>query len=137
MQSNELERQKLWKRAESLCPVSKTLDIIGDKWSMLIIRDLLAGKRYYNEFLSSYEGISTNILAARLKAFVEHGLVERVVDSSGQGQGRAGKNAYELTNKGKDLYPVLHAIAFWGLEHIEGTAMLVDAERFTINQVDK
>jgi len=111
------------KRDSSVCPIAKTLDVIGDKWSLLIIRDLLAGKQQYKNFIASPEGISTNILAARLKSLEEHGIVKRC-----NANDESRKGVYALTEKGRDLYKVLDVMADWGLRHIEGTAKLINVE---------
>lgn len=100
----------------SVCPVANTLDRMGDKWSMLLIRDMLAGKSTYGQFLESPEGIPTNILADRLKRLEQFGIVARSVY-----QERPVRHAYALTAAGKQLGPVLRALADWGLENIPGT----------------
>ena len=89
------------------CPVANTLDRIGDKWSLLLVRDMLAGKTTYGQFLESPERIPTNILADRLKRMEHFGMVARSV--------------YSLTSEGKQLGSVLRAVADWGLENIAGT----------------
>ncbi len=95
------------------CPVSCSLELIGDKWSLLIIRDmLLFGKTTYNEFLASKEGISTNILNDRLVKLTEIGLITF--------SGTAKRKKYSLTKIGFDLKPVVEAIAAFGIKHIEG-----------------
>ncbi len=83
---------------------------------MLLVRDLFAGKSHYKEFSESPESIATNILADRLKKLEVEKLVEKFPSSV-----YPGKSAYRLTDKGRTLYPVLEAIADWGLEHIAGT----------------
>ena len=96
------------KRSE--CPISCTMDLVGDKWSLLIIRDLLyLGKTTYNEFLSSNEGISTNILNDRLVKLSEVGLITFT--------GTAKRKKYELTKMGRDLKPVLESVALFGIKH--------------------
>lgn len=96
------------KRSE--CPISCSLDLVGDKWSLLIIRDMLyLGKSTYNEFLSSKEGISTNILNDRLVKLTEDKLITFT--------GTAKRKKYELTKKGLDLKPVLESIAFFGMKY--------------------
>ncbi len=98
----------------SECPVSCGLDVFGDKWSLLIIRDLLlAGTGTYSEFLGSPEGISTNILAARLKRLSELGLIERC-----DPDGATRNNAYQLTARGQAMRPVVLAIAEWAEHHL-------------------
>jgi DNA-binding HxlR family transcriptional regulator len=98
------------------CPVANTLDRIGDKWSLLLVRDMLAGKTTYGQFLESPERIPTNILADRLKRMENFGMVARSVY-----QDRPVRYAYSLTSEGKQLGRVLRAVADWGLENIAGT----------------
>ena len=100
----------------SVCPVANTLDRIGDKWSLLLVRDMLAGKSTYGHFLASPEGIPTNILADRLKRLEQFGIVQRSAY-----QQKPVRHAYTLTAEGKQLGRVLRAIADWGLENIPGT----------------
>ena len=101
----------------SPCPVTNTLEIIGDKWTMVIIRDLVFGKKTYSEFQESPEGIPTNILADRLKRLEYCGVVTRRPY-----QDRPSRYEYVLTEKGKDLKKVLKALKDWGLTHIPGTS---------------
>lgn len=103
----------------SPCPVANSLDIVGDKWSLLVVRDLLHGKRTYKELAESPERIPTNILADRLKRLEQAGIV-----SSTPYQERPVRYAYSLTPKGKELGDVLHAFVRWGKRHIPGTAVL-------------
>ena len=100
----------------SQCPVAGTLDVLGDRWSLLVVRDLLRGKRRYAEFLESSEGIPTNILADRLKRLAAHGIISQRRYSV-----HPPRMEYELTTKGEDLRPVLRAMLDWGLEHVPGT----------------
>lgn len=103
-------------KRKSDCPLNCSLEIFGDKWTLLIIRDILVRKKkHYKEFLNSKEGISTNILADRLNLLVKHGILEKERDSENRLQ-----YIYEITPKGKDLFPVILAIAKWGKDHIEG-----------------
>lgn len=105
----------IWRR--SPCPIASTLDLLGDKWTLLIVRDLLYfGKRLYGEFADSPEKIPTNILADRLKRLEEHGLVEKTPY-----QEHPVRYAYALTVRGADLQPVLRAMVEWGNRHIPGT----------------
>ena len=99
-----------------MCPVANTLDRIGDKWSLLLVRDMLAGKSTYGHFLESPEGIPTNILADRLKRLEQSGIVQRSAY-----QQNPVRYAYTLTAAGKQLGRVLRALADWGLENIPGT----------------
>src|SRR5688572_23866348 len=91
------------------CPLNFGLEIFGDKWSLLIIRDLMFfGKRYYNEFLASSEGISTNILAERLTMLEKEKIIKKEKDPS-----HKQKLIYSLTEKGIDLAPILINIGLW------------------------
>lgn len=99
----------------SCCPVACTLDILGDRWTLLVIRDLYFGKSHFSEFLRSPEGIASNILADRLHLLTAHGLAERRTAPSGK------RATYHLTEKGKTLGPVLRAVRNWGLANIDGT----------------
>lgn len=101
----------------STCPVACALDVVGDRWTLLVIRDLLVGKRRYGDFLASPEGIPTNILAERLKRLEGAGLVSRVPYSE-----RPPRVEYHLTAAGRDLGCVVDALAAWGLERFPGTA---------------
>lgn len=100
----------------SRCPIANTLDLVGDKWSLLVIRDLLHGKQTYKEIAESPEGIPTSILADRLKRLEEAGII-----TSAAYQERPVRYAYTLTDKGKELGEVLLAIVRWGKKHIPGT----------------
>ena len=107
----------------SACPVANTLDIVGDKWSLLIIRDMRHGKRTYGELAESPEGIPTNILADRLRRLEEAGIIERAAY-----QERPVRYAYTLTAKGEDLGELLGALVRWGKKHIPGTRTRSEAE---------
>jgi DNA-binding HxlR family transcriptional regulator len=100
-----------------MCPISTTLDILGDKWTLLIIRDLMfRGKKTYGEFLQSEEKIATNILADRLLTLEKIGIVKKTAFP-----GNKVKNLYQLTPKGIDLMPVLFEIVLWGDKYFEIT----------------
>ncbi len=101
----------------SPCPVACTLDIIGDKWTLLIVRDMHFGRSHFKEFMDSPEGIATNILSDRLAKLVQWGLAEKFPSEASPG-----RDAYRLTSKGSSLGPVLKAIADWGLAEIKGTS---------------
>jgi DNA-binding HxlR family transcriptional regulator len=100
----------------SPCPVACSLDLLGDKWTLLVVRDLLLGKTTYTEFQKSPEGIPTNILAERLKRLQAAGIIEK-----SRYQERPKRYAYHLTKKGNDLRPVLSAMIDWGNKYIPGT----------------
>ncbi len=98
-----------------MCPISSTLDILGDKWTLLIIRDLMfKGKKTYGEFLRSEEKIATNILADRLLILEKNGIVEKRAFP-----GNKVKNLYRLTPKGIDLMPALLEMILWGDKYFE------------------
>jgi DNA-binding HxlR family transcriptional regulator len=111
-----------WKR--SACPIANTLDLVGDKWSLLIVRDMRYGKRTYGEFVNSAEGIPTNILADRLKRLEEAGIIV-----SSAYQERPVRYEYTLSDKGKELGDVLLALVRWGKKHIPGTRTLDEVTR--------
>lgn len=101
----------------SSCPIAGALDLIGDKWTLLVIRDLLfLGNRKFGELQSSPEKIPTNLLSDRLRRLEEHGLVVKEAY-----QERPPRYEYRLTAKGADLFPVLRALAQWANRHIPGT----------------
>jgi DNA-binding HxlR family transcriptional regulator len=100
----------------SPCPVACSLDLLGDRWTLLVIRDLLLGRTRFKEFLASPEGIPTNILTNRLNRLVEYQLAAKVADSTGSKHLR-----YQLTPKGQALLPVLEALKTWGLDWEPGT----------------
>lgn len=94
------------------CPVARTLDLIGDRWTLLIIRDLFLGKTRFSAFRRSRPAPPPKLLSQRLLRLEQHGLVERVVYSE-----RPLRAEYRLTPKGRTLSPVMAALAAWGLEH--------------------
>lgn len=99
-------------RPQSKCPICYSLDVFGDKWTLLIVRDMLiGGKRYYRDFLNSGEGIATNVLADRLKAMLDKGLVTKADDPDNGAQ-----TIYSPTAKAEALRPVLEEMAAWALE---------------------
>ena len=99
----------------SACPISSALDVLGDKWSLLIIRDLLIhGPRTYSQFLESPERISTNILASRLSLLVCLKLIERTHPDA-----TARNNAFRLTDSGAALRPVLEGLGRWAQTHLK------------------
>ncbi len=104
----------------SPCPIACTLDLIGDRWTLLVIRDMMFfGKQRFEEFLESPEGISTNILANRLKLLEDLELIEKQPYSN-----HSRRMNYQLTEKGKSLRPVLKVIGIWGLKYITDTKVL-------------
>ena len=94
------------------------MDLLGDKWTLLIIRDLVRGRHRYMELAQAEETIPTNLLSERLERLIECSLVERRLLLKG-----GKRTAYYLTDKGRSLTKVLGVIADWGLEHIEKTKL--------------
>jgi DNA-binding HxlR family transcriptional regulator len=103
----------------SACAIANSLDIVGDKWTLLVVRDLLHGKRTYGELAKSPERIPTNILADRLKRLEGAGII-----ASTPYQERPVRYAYALTPKGRALGDVLIAFVRWGKQYIPGTVAL-------------
>jgi len=99
----------------SRCPVSCTLDVLGDRWSLLVVRDLMLGKHRYQEFLESEEGIPTNILAERLRRLRRRGLI-----TCKRYTNHPPRVEYSLTPKGEALRPTLRAMVDWGVTHAGG-----------------
>ncbi|MEW6633288.1 MAG: helix-turn-helix domain-containing protein [Pseudomonadota bacterium] len=100
-------------RERSGCPISLSLELIGDRWTLLIIRDLVfAGKRHFREFLQSDEGISSRTLAERLQTLVDEGILTRSDDPT-----HGLKAIYRLTEVGIDLLPVLATLGAWGAKY--------------------
>ncbi len=99
------------------CPVNAVLEIMGDKWTLLIVRDILLHDSHkYGEFAAMAERIPSNILANRLKRLVAHGILEMVLY-----QRHPQRFEYHLTAKGRDLEPLVQAMIHWGLTHVPGT----------------
>src|SRR5262249_5248365 len=102
----------------SRCPIAAALDLVGDRWTLLVMRDVLFyGKRRVADFLASPEGIATNILAARLERLERCGLIKRR-----RYQERPVREEYVPTARGKDLAPALRALVRWGQRHVSGAA---------------
>jgi DNA-binding HxlR family transcriptional regulator len=96
------------------CPINLTLELLGDKWSLLILRDIMFGrKRHFRELMRSQEGISSNILADRLKRLVTHGLLTKAEDPT-----HLQKALYSLTPQSIELLPVLAQMAVWGRKYL-------------------
>jgi len=100
-------------KRRSDCPINFALEIFGDRWTLLVVRDMMfKGKHYYSEFLKSEEGIATNILAQRLLTLEESGLVVKKNDPQ-----HGSKFIYKLTKKGIDLVPVLADMIGWSAKY--------------------
>lgn len=116
-------------KKRSDCPISSSLDIWGDKWSLLIIRDLMFKKQCtYGDFLKSDEKIATNILASRLLMLEEHGLISKQDHPDSKA-----KVLYKLTEKGIDLLPLLIEINLWAEKYCE----IPESQKLILNQVKK
>ena len=105
------------------CPVAKTLEVVGDRWTLLVVRDLLGGARRFRDLQTGLPGLAPNILSERLKLMEEHGLVKRRFYSD-----HPPRAAYELTDKGRELGTVVGALAAWGSRHVDKRARLVHAD---------
>lgn len=105
------------------CPVAKTLELVGDRWTLLLVRDLLDGNRRFQDFQAAQRGIAPNILSDRLKLMEEHGLVTRRFYSD-----HPPRAEYALTAKGRELGVVIGALAAWGSRHAYTRARLVHAD---------
>ena len=94
------------------CPIAQALDIVGDRWTLLIVRDLFLGRRRFSDLLAASPGIPPRLLSGRLKRLEQHGLIERVIYSE-----YPLRAEYRLTGEGLTLEPVLAAMLTWGLDH--------------------
>jgi DNA-binding HxlR family transcriptional regulator len=103
----------LWPEFRSQCPVASALDIVGDKWTLVVLRTIFAGRHRYGELADIPEKISTNILADRLERLESYGLVTK-----SPYQQNPVRYQYRLTEKGADLLPVLQELAAWAARHI-------------------
>jgi DNA-binding HxlR family transcriptional regulator len=114
--------KKVRSKSASQCPISFALDLFGDRWSLLIIRDVVFKKKcHFREFLTSPEKISTNILAARLAKLEANNLLIKTVDPE-----NASGFIYRLTSKGRDLVPLLLEMTSWSAKH-DPTSVLSDS----------
>lgn len=95
------------------CPIASTLDLLGDRWTLVIFRDMAFGKARFSEFLASSEGIQRNILADRLRRMEAEGLIRKTLYQS-----RPDRYEYRLTAKGADLLPIIQQLALWGHRHL-------------------
>jgi len=110
---NQTEEQAT---ARSNCPVACTLDLVGDRWTLLVIRDLMRQRSRFGELLNSPERIPTNILADRLKRLERAGVI-----SSSRYNEHPPRYEYALTEKGLELGRAINALASWGLKYVPGT----------------
>ena len=98
------------------CSIARSLELVGERWTLLIIRDAFLGLRRFEQIQESL-GIATNVLTTRLRLLRDEGMLDRVPDPE-----RPGRPKYVLTDKGRDFYPVLAAMAAWGDRHVYGGA---------------
>jgi DNA-binding HxlR family transcriptional regulator len=108
----------------SPCPVAFSLDIFGDRWTLLVIRDLFYGRTRFKEFAASPEGIPTNILTDRLERLLARNIIEQIPAEDG-----TKRLAYRLTKKGKALGPILKAMRDWGLAWDRSTRVMAGTAR--------
>src|SRR4051794_28889871 len=113
MVTKKLEQK--WKSYGLDCPIARTLDVVGDRWTLLIIRDLLRGTTKYQDLLESLEGISTNLLAERLAKLVEENIVTKTLYSD-----KPPRAEYHLTEQGKQLAAVIDSLFEWGVRWRSG-----------------
>jgi DNA-binding HxlR family transcriptional regulator len=107
----------------SNCPISCSLDLIGDRWTLVVVRDLFRGLTKFGEFMAGAEGIPTNVLAERLVRLEKAGMITKAPY-----QKNPPRYAYQLTARGRGLAPVVGAVALWGQRNLPGTAL--DRELF-------
>ena len=111
-------KKRVMAERRSACPLNTTLEVLGDRWSLLIVRDLMfKGRTTYKDFLAGGEGIATNVLADRLRRLEAEGIIERGRDTA---DGR--RLVYRLTAKGLALAPVLVEMIVWGARHYQTAA---------------
>ncbi|RYF49470.1 MAG: transcriptional regulator [Cytophagaceae bacterium] len=117
------------KKRRSDCPISSSLDIWGDKWSLLIVRDLMFSRQCtYGDFLKSEEKIATNILASRLQMLEENGVIARLDHPESKA-----KVLYKLTQKGIDLLPIMTEINLWAEKYFT----ISDTQQAIVNEIKK
>jgi DNA-binding HxlR family transcriptional regulator len=111
------------KRYGQACPVAKSLELVGDRWTLLIVRDLLGGTRRFQDLAASQKGIAPAMLSGRLKRMESHGLVTREFYSEHPPRAR-----YTLTERGRGLGWVVGALAAWGSQHVFKQTRMVHAD---------
>jgi DNA-binding HxlR family transcriptional regulator len=117
--------------ANSLCAIEQTLDVVGDWWSLLIVRDAIAGTTCFGEFQRSL-GVAKNILTTRLRSLTAAGILEIVPSSDG-----GACQECVITDKGRDLSTVLVAMAQWGYEHLcETCSVPIEAKKPTAQEIE-
>jgi DNA-binding HxlR family transcriptional regulator len=115
----------------SYCPINLSLEIFGDRWTLLVLRDMMFGnKRHFRELLQSDELIASNILADRLKLLLEHGIVTKADDPT-----HKQKAIYSLTEKGIALFPIVVQIGAWGTRHVSASKKLDARTRAFLREI--
>src|SRR5262249_30705657 len=122
----------------SFCPVNLAMEVIGDKWSLLIIRDIMfSGKRHFRELLASEEKIASNILTDRLNMLEREGIISKAPDPA-----HKQKFIYSLTEKGIDMMPIIKEVGTWSfkykpvdVEHYQHAKMLAEADKATVEMI--
>lgn len=104
------------KHKRSPCPISIGLENFGDKWTLLIIRDLLYANKRFKDLENSSEHIPTNLLASRLKMLEQNGIITKELY-----QEKPKRYEYKLLEKGRDMIPVLQSVAKWAIKHVDDT----------------
>jgi len=105
------------------CPVAKSLELVGERWTLLIVRDLLGGPRRFQDFHTSLPGIAPALLSERLKAMEEHGLIARRIYTE-----HPPRAEYTLTDRGRELGVVIGALATWGARHLHPESVVVNTD---------
>lgn len=122
-------KTKTVKGCRSVCPIANALDIVGDRWTLLVIRDMMFFDRHeFHEFMEAGEGISTNILADRLKRLMAEDMIRMLPHPTNKT-----RKLYYPTSKGKEFLPIMVEMSVWGGKHLEGSA----PARRKVNQVRK
>ena len=123
------------KHNRSSCPLVNILDILGDKWSLIIVRDIFHGKKSYGEFLASPENISTSVLASRLQLLERADLIKHRLSLSDKKV-----KFYYLTDRGIDLYPILYEMSYWSKRNLDKEFFPIAEQWFkrykSINSID-
>jgi DNA-binding HxlR family transcriptional regulator len=111
------------KQYRQACPVAKSVELLGERWTLLVVRDLLPGARRFGDLQESLPGIAPNVLSARLQTLEEHGIVARRFYSE-----HPPRAEYVLTERGRELGMVVGALAVWGSRHLHRQSALVHGE---------
>ena len=120
--SKKSAREVRAEERRSPCPLACSLDLFGDRWTLLVVRDLMIGATRFKELAAGPEGIPTNILSERLERLLRSAIIEPAAAADGSKH-----RAYRLTSKGEALRPVLAAVRDWGLAWEKGTRVMVAA----------